>query len=78
MSDCRHPITFDEQRPGPPAGRDVHWWRSCAMCGLSYNRTQRILEFLAARCWDAWRIDFGRVAQAIRDEGDWRHEEFVP
>ena len=29
-------------------------------------------------CFQAWSVDYARVSQAIRDEGEWRHEEFVP
>ena len=77
---CIHPITFDEPRRGhhPADMLKFYWWRECAMCGFGYDRSSRVLELLAAHCWNAWRVDFGRVSAAIRDEGEWRHEEFVP
>lgn len=77
MTPCLHPITFDEQRDhfGREGGE---WWRVCALCSLAYDRTLAILAPLAVQCMTAWRVDFGRVSRAVRDEGEWRGEEFVP
>jgi hypothetical protein len=55
----------------------TYWWRECALCGLSYNRTVRVLAPLRAHCERTWEVNFRRVADAIRDEGDYRHEEWV-
>ena len=80
---CLHPIRVDllvnakgvEVLPDAPLLRG--WRRECALCGHGYDRSI-LLAALASRCWAAWSIDFGRVSQAVRDEGEWRHEEFVP
>jgi hypothetical protein len=52
-------------------------FRVCAFCDLSYNRTM-FLEQLRHHCEQAWKIDFRRVADANRDEGAYRHEDWVP
>ena len=77
---CLHPVVVDvyvaasEKRRCPST---YGWYRVCAMCDLSYNRSQRILIELRNQCRRAWSVNFRRVADAIRDEGDYRHEEFA-
>ena len=76
MTECLHPITFDTDPVDDEYVGDV--FRACALCPVFYNRTLRILGPLRLHCVAAWSVDFGRVARAVRDEGEWRGEEFVP
>lgn len=73
---CTHPITFDENLDLPFYG--LAWIRECAMCGTGYNRSERVLDPLRRRCERAWSINFRRVSDALRDEGPYRDEDWVP
>ena len=64
MSDCTHPITFDEQGSssdavdGPYSEPD--WFRGCALCDVRYNRTRTVMAGLRRLCEISWSIDFRR------------------
>ncbi len=76
---CLHPIVVDEFVE--PAARrcpsTYGWHKTCAMRDLSHNHSQRVLIELRNQCKAAWGLNFRRVSDAIRDEGGYRHEDYV-
>ena len=54
MKACLHPIVFDEQLFY--VHRDSAWSRECALCGLAYARSDRILTPLREAIRDRYRL----------------------
>ena len=55
MTACPHPIVVDEPDLVSPKENRT-WIRACAMCGLSYDRTARVLWPLREKIRAKYRL----------------------